>query len=157
MYIPIINDCKYSIGNDVVLVEQLELSDGIFTIGHKFKIKSGSDNTFTLIDKDKNIAEGINFTKFRHDVIVNQIREKRIFNENKRILDNELSSCCPNLDYSFADREKYITCKLKPSDSFGYDDACSPDFKCVQYLPQKSLNKKKIKSFLRKLKIDKLL
>lgn len=153
MFIPKCRNWDYKKGDDVVLVKELEIPLGIFTIGHKFKVKSGSGDMFTLVDKDNIVAKDVNFTMFNHDLILSDAKKKHAIELCKDIIHNALQFNCTQKTTNWEDYESYTACKLKPSDR----NQCSAKMGCVIHLPEKILKKKEITNSLRKLKLENLL
>lgn len=163
MRIPIDIDIYFNVGDIIQLIKNFKKEYVLYLCGHKFEI-IGKDG-YGFIIKDLEFGEVI-YRSFYSNYFTKIIdfdvaKSKFIKSKEMKYITSYIERKCPMQTDIYDDREIYTGCSGNgiPNLKGDYNGElyCDPQTACLKYLSDDELQDNKLKIYLRKLKIDKLI
>ena len=138
----------------VVNIKNINISYGVFTIGHEFTVIG--KNKWGCILKDNEYGIVIkNTINIKITLKIDHKKAKIIHDKQEEMIETIkfISKNCPHKSSGYEEYTSYIRCRLK----LGSDDVCKCKLDCMKYISNDKIkNNKLVSKYLRRMKLKKI-
>jgi len=151
-------DKTFNIGDNVIILNEIDNGYCLFLAGHKFKIDKidKAYDKYHLIDKDNDRLVIYGYFPISKEISINDAKKKYKNQIEYVFFVNFFNSNCPYKKEEYDHRDIYDVCIKQPINTYSCK-ICTPSNSCIKYYKDFSKKNIKITQYIRKYKLKNII